>query len=96
MSPPNSLSSAAASRIRSYAAKGFLEPERGARGELRFGFHDLIILRTAGELTAARIPERKVRRALERLREQLPECRGLSGVRITADGDQVRAGRLGR
>ncbi|HEY0140112.1 MAG TPA: tetratricopeptide repeat protein [Thermoanaerobaculia bacterium] len=76
-------------QIRSYTAKGFLEPERGPRGELRFGFHDLVILRTAGELTAARIPQRKVKRALERLREQLPDGHSITGVRITADGDRV-------
>jgi tetratricopeptide (TPR) repeat protein len=75
--------------IRAYAANGFLTPERGLRGELRFGFHDLIILRTAGELTAAQIPRRKVRRVLQRLREQLPKGRSLTGVRITADGDNV-------
>ncbi|MCU1347522.1 MAG: Tetratricopeptide 2 repeat protein [Acidobacteria bacterium] len=76
-------------QIRSYARKGFLEPERGERGELRFGFADLIVLRTAGELTSANIPQRKVRRVLERLREQLPEGRSLSGIRIAADGERV-------
>ncbi|HEX7153840.1 MAG TPA: tetratricopeptide repeat protein [Thermoanaerobaculia bacterium] len=76
-------------QIRSYANKGFLQPERGPRGELRFGFHDLVILRTAGELTSARIPQRKVKRALERLREQLPDGRSITGVRITAEGDSV-------
>ena len=76
-------------QIRAYATDGFLDPERGARGELRFGFHDLIILRTAGELTAAKIPTRKVRRVLDRLRNQLPEGRTLTGVRITADGERV-------
>jgi tetratricopeptide (TPR) repeat protein len=76
-------------QIRSYAHKGFLEPARGARGELRFGFADLIVLRTAGELTTAHIPQRKVKRVLERLREQLPEGRALSGVRIAADGERV-------
>ncbi len=76
-------------QIRTYASQGFLDPERGERGELRFGFHDLIILRTAGELIAARIPQRKVRRVLERLRAQLPEGRSLTGVRITADGERV-------
>ncbi len=45
-----------AAEIRAYATNGFLTPERGLRGELRFGFHDLIILRTAGELTSAQIP----------------------------------------
>jgi tetratricopeptide (TPR) repeat protein len=77
------------SQIRGYATKGFLNPERGPRGELRFGFHDLIILRTAGELTAAHIPQRKVKRVLASLREQLPQGRSLTGMRIAADGDQV-------
>ena len=76
-------------RIRAYATKGFLEPSRGARGELRFGFRDLIVLRTAGALSSARIPERKVKRVLEKLREQLPSGRSLSGIRISADGDRV-------
>jgi len=76
-------------QIRGYATKGFLDPERGPRGELRFGFHDLVLLRTASELTAARIPQRKVRRVIERLREQLPAGRSITGVRITAEGDQV-------
>src|SRR5438093_9914652 len=48
-----------AAQIRSFASKGFLQPERGPRGELRFGFHDLVILRTAGELAAAKVPQRK-------------------------------------
>ena len=76
-------------QIRTYAEKGFLEPERGPRGEMRFGFHDLVILRTAGELSAARIPQHKVLRALERLRDQLPSGRSLTAVRITADGERV-------
>lgn len=78
-----------AAQIRSYANRGFLRPERGARGELRFGFHDLVILRTANELAAAHVPQRKVRRVLQRLREQLPDGRSLTGVRIAADGDRV-------
>ena len=76
-------------QIRSYATQGFLTPERGTRGEMRFGFHDLVILRTAEELSAAQIPQRKVRRVLQRLREQLPEGRALTGVRIAADGERV-------
>ena len=76
-------------QIRSYASKGFLNPERGPRGELRFGFHDLVVLRTASELVANDIPQRKVQRALERLREQLPEGSSLAGVRIAADGERL-------
>jgi len=78
-----------AAQIRSYASQGFLSPDRGERGELRFGFQDLVILRTANELASADIPQRKVKRVLERLRAQLPEGRSLAGVRIAADGDRV-------
>ena len=77
-----------ASQIRAYAANGVLKPERGARGELRFGFEDLVILRTAGEL-ATQVPERQVRRVLSRLRERLPDEQSLTGVRLTSDGEQV-------
>ncbi len=76
-------------QIRAYAEKGFLQPERGPRGEMQFGFHDLVLLRTASELSAANISPRKVQRVLERLREQLPSGRSLTAVRITADGDRV-------
>lgn len=76
-----------ASQIRAFAP--FLDPEQGPRGEPRFGFRDLILLRTAGELANAKIPARKLRRVLERLREQLPAGRSLTGVRITALGENV-------
>jgi tetratricopeptide (TPR) repeat protein len=76
-----------ASQIRAFA-RGFLPLDRRT-GEPRFGFHDLIILRTAGELSAANIPQRKIQRVLEKLREQLPEGISLTGMRITADGDRV-------
>src|SRR6266571_1933786 len=78
-----------AGQIRSWASKGFVRPARGPRGELRFGFQDLVILRTANELKSARIPQRKVRRVLERVREQLPAGRSLAAVRIAADGERV-------
>ena len=76
------------SQIRAYAARGVLRPERGERGELRFGFEDLVILRTAGEL-AEKVPERRVRRVLRQLRERLPDERSLTGVKLTAEGDRV-------
>jgi len=76
-------------QIRSWAARGFLTPERDSDGDLRFGFQDLVILRTAGELTAAKISTRKIRRVLASVREQLPEGRSIAGVRIAADGERV-------
>ncbi len=78
-----------AAQIRDWAARGFLTPERDEEGDLRFGFQDLVILRTAGELTAAKIPTRKIRRVLASVRAQLPEGRSIAGVRIAADGERV-------
>lgn len=75
-------------RIRAWASE-FLEPERGARGELRFGFHDLVILRTASELASSDLPQRKVRSALKKLRGQLPDGSSITSVRITAEGDEI-------
>lgn len=56
---------------------------------LRFGFQDLVLLRTAKGLTEAHVPAATVRRALKKLRGQLPEGRPLTGVRIAADGRRV-------
>jgi tetratricopeptide (TPR) repeat protein len=80
-----------AARIRSYTRSGFLAPARGARGELRFSFQDLVLLRAAKGLMAARVPAAAVRRGLRRLKAQLPRGRALSEVRITAEGHHVVA-----
>ncbi len=79
------------SQIRAFVRAGFLAPPRGPRGELRFSFQDLVLLRTAKGLVAASVPSRRVRAALSRLRQQLPHGRPLSAVRITADGNRVIA-----
>ncbi len=76
-------------QVRSYVRAGFLEPLRGSRGELRFTFHDLVVLRAAQGLVAARIPARRVKQALSKLRQELPEGRELRGLRIAADGDKI-------
>jgi len=76
-------------RVRSYARAGFLEARRGRRGEYRFSFQDLVLLRTAKGLIAARIPPRKVRSALRKLKEQLPHGRPLTAVQISAEGDRI-------
>jgi len=75
--------------LRGYVRAGFLAPERGPRGELRFSFQDLVFLRTARGLTEARLPPRRIRRALSSLRERLPEGRPLTGVRLGVDGTRI-------
>jgi tetratricopeptide (TPR) repeat protein len=76
-------------QVRAWVRAGFVEPARGQRGELRLSFADLVLLRAAKGLVEARIPSRRVRSALYRLRDQLPEGRPLTGVQILADGDRV-------
>jgi len=77
------------SQVRAFARSGFLQPDRGTRGEFRFSFPDLVLLRAAKGLAAAKVPQRRIERALRQLRQQLPAGRPLSAVRITADGDRV-------
>jgi tetratricopeptide (TPR) repeat protein len=78
-------------QIRSYTRSGFLSPARSARGELRFSFQDLVLLKAAKGLMAARVPAVKVRGSLRRLKQQLPRGRALSELRITAEGHRVVA-----
>ncbi len=78
-----------ASAIRSLIAAGFVTPQRGPRNALRFSFRDLIVLRTARTLAAAKIPHRRILRALRELRSRLPEEMPLSGLSIGALADHV-------
>jgi tetratricopeptide (TPR) repeat protein len=87
-------------QVRGFARDGFLSPAGGGRGagagggsgarhKLLFSFQDLVILRTAKALVAARIPSRRIRRALRELRHQLPRGRSLAELRIVAEGDRI-------
>jgi tetratricopeptide (TPR) repeat protein len=78
-------------QVRGCVRSGFVAPRAGAHGEMLFSFQDLVLLRTAKELLAARIPHRRIRSALENLHTQLPRGRALTGVRISAQGHQVVA-----
>jgi tetratricopeptide (TPR) repeat protein len=68
---------------------GFVTPGRGARNALRFSFQDLIVLRTAQSLVTAKVPPRRITKALKALRATLPAEMPLSGLSIGAVGDQV-------
>ena len=74
---------------RSLIRAGFVKPARGPRRAYRLSFQDLIVLRTARALIDARIPARRIRRSLERLRRELPASVPLSGLAISAVGDHV-------
>jgi tetratricopeptide (TPR) repeat protein len=72
-------------QVRSQARAGFLAPGRGPRNSYRFSFQDLVLLRTTRELAAARVPPRRITRALRKLARDLPHGHSLSELRITAD-----------
>jgi tetratricopeptide (TPR) repeat protein len=75
--------------IRGLVQVGFVKPSRGARREYRFSFQDLIVLRAARALIEAKVPRRRIRRALDDLRRHLPEEAPLSGLSISAVGEHV-------
>jgi len=77
------------SQVRHYAHKGLLRPDRGKRGEYRFTFQDVVLLRTAKGLLDARVSSRKAYKVLLKLKDELEAVRSLSAVRIFADGNSV-------
>jgi tetratricopeptide (TPR) repeat protein len=78
-----------AGRLRAYLRAGVLSPEKGTRGELRFSFQDLLLLRTAEGLVGPRVSPQGVRAALKKLRARLPDAQPLTGVQLGTDGPQV-------
>ncbi|HKU45704.1 MAG TPA: tetratricopeptide repeat protein [Burkholderiales bacterium] len=68
---------------------GFVTPARGPRNAWQFSFQDLIVLRTAQALAAAKVPSRRMMKSLKALRRHLPEAMPLSGLSIGAVGDRV-------
>ncbi len=74
--------------IHSWVRSDVVAPGRGPRNEYRFSFQDLVVLRAARSL-ASELPARRVKRALRRLRAQLPHGRGLAGVRLAVEGEEI-------
>src|SRR2546428_8467849 len=77
------------STIHSLVKAGFVSPARGPRNTFRFSFQDLIVLRTAQALAAAKVPAKRITRSLKDLRRHLPGDMPLSGLSIGAVGDRV-------
>ena len=64
-------------QVRTLAKTGLVEATDG-----RYAFTDLVLLRTAKQLVEARVPRKRIRAALAKLRDK-------SGVQITAEGREV-------
>jgi tetratricopeptide (TPR) repeat protein len=77
------------STIRALIEAGFVSPARGPRNAWRFSFQDLIVLRTAQALAAAKVPAKRITRSLKELRRHLPDAMPLSGLSIGAVGERV-------
>jgi len=77
------------STIRALTEAGFVSPARGPRNAWLFSFQDLIVLRTAQALAAAKVPHRRITKSLKELRRHLPQEMPLSGLRISAVADRV-------
>src|SRR5271163_343112 len=77
-----------ASQVRSLIRAGHIHPVKKA-GRLSYSFQDLIVLRTAGSLRAAKIPAQKINRTLRQIRASLPNTLPLSGLSIVAVGDRI-------
>jgi len=77
------------SRIRSLVEAGFVSPARGPRNAWLFSFQDLIILRTAQTLAAAKVPHKRITRSVKELRRRLPDSMPLSGLNISAEAHGV-------
>ena len=58
------------STIRSLVKAGFVTPARGPRNAWRFSFQDLVVLRQARALVAAKVPPARIARAMRELRRQ--------------------------
>lgn len=84
------IAGVSAPRVRQCVRAGLLVPTRDGRGRLRFGFVDLVLLRTMKELLARGVRTGQLRRVLDSLRRQIGS-RPLSQVSVYADGERVVA-----
>ena len=75
--------------IRALIEAGFVSPARGPRNAWLFSFQDLVVLRTAQALAAAKVPRKRITKSLKELRRHLPASMPLSGLSICAVADRV-------
>ena len=81
-----------ADRVRHLARRGLLKPSRGGKGDWRFSFQDMALLRTTQRLLANDVPPREAFAALADLRESLARDgagKALCALNLTAAGKSV-------
>jgi tetratricopeptide (TPR) repeat protein len=77
-----------AALIRTLAEQGHIHPVK-AGGMVSYSFKDLLVLRTASALRAAKIPSAKITDALGKIRESLPAGASLSLLALAPNGRGV-------
>jgi tetratricopeptide (TPR) repeat protein len=77
-----------ASAVRALARAGNIQPVRRS-GKLHYSFHDLVVLRTASALRAAKISSQRINKTLQELRSALPEGSALNKLSLTALGNRI-------
>jgi tetratricopeptide (TPR) repeat protein len=77
-----------ASAVRALARAGNIHPVRRA-GKLHYSFQDLVVLRTASALRAAKISPQRINKTLRELRSALPEGSALNKISLTALGNRI-------
>jgi len=81
--------------VRHYVRRDLLQPLRGLRGEFRFSFQDVVMLRSAKEMLDASIPARRTNRILLELKQRSSgSSRPLSAVRLQIEGNGHHAKRV--
>jgi tetratricopeptide (TPR) repeat protein len=76
------------SAVRALARAGNINPVR-RKGKLHYTFQDLVVLRTASALRAAKISPQRINRTLQELRSALPSEASLNQVSLTALGNRI-------
>jgi tetratricopeptide (TPR) repeat protein len=84
-----------ASAVRSLARAGHISPIKRA-GRLHYSFQDLLMMRTASALRAAKISAHRINRTLQTFRETLPTGDAATQRSLSALGNQIviREGRM--
>ncbi len=77
-----------ASAVRALTRAGNIQPVRRS-GKLHYSFHDLVVLRTASALRAAKISSQRINKTLQELRSALPEGSALNKLSLTALGNRI-------
>ncbi len=77
------------SRVRNWTRERLVRPARSDDGAYVFSFQDLVMLRTAMRLTAAKIPAARIRRALAKLRREGADERDLAALQLDAESGEV-------